>query len=392
MLNRRILRVKAMQALYAVNLAKEADFEVCKIKLAETYEPDLNANELPDMEALKASKDQALKLFSEHYENGAVNSNEEIDPDTIERVNKFIDTYHEMVNKDNSTTSKNMVNELDKIYFHYLKLLLLPQEFAVLDERDLEKKQQSFTGNNQDIKGYNFHKNPYVVAFRKFKALELECIRRNVTWDNHRDQLHSWFKALKKEDKEFQDYQALKEPTDEDHLNILNHVVKGLPFKMETMTLFMEEEDIHWTENKSIIKSMINKTIKSYDPESEEKYELMELNKNEDEDIPFFKELFSKTISGDKEYEEIIARKAKNWEVGRMATMDRIILKMALAEMINFPSIPVKVTINEYIELSKKYSTPKSKQFVNGILDVMANELTAEGVIKKSGRGLIDNQ
>ena len=376
-----------------MNLVREADMEVTKIRLSAEYDPDLNANELPDMDALKASRETALKLFNEHYEEGSAPKSDDIDEEIVNTVNKHIQEFHNMVSKDELTTKKNMVNELDKIYFHYLKLLMLPEEFALLDQRDFEKRQSSLSGTaSKSVKGFNFHQNPYVTAFKDFKSFELERIRKNITWDNHRDQLHSWFKEIKKDDKEFQDYQALAEPTNEDHLNILNHIVKGLPFKMENMTLFMEEEDIHWTENKSIIKSLINKTIKSYDENSEEKYSLMDLNKNEEEDIPFFKELYTETISKDKEYEDIIARKAKNWEVGRMATMDRIILKMALAEMINFPSIPVKVTINEYIELSKKYSTPKSKQFVNGILDVMANELTSEGVIKKSGRGLIDNQ
>lgn len=376
-----------------MNLVREADMEVTKIRLSAEYDPDLNANELPDMDALKASRETALKLFNEHYEEGSAPKSDDIDEEIVNTVNRHIQEFHNMVSKDELTTKKNMVNELDKIYFHYLKLLMLPDEFALLDQRDFEKRQSSLSGAaSKSVKGFNFHQNPYVKAFKSFKSFELERIRKNITWDNHRDQLHSWFKEIKKDDKEFQDYQALAEPTNEDHLNILNHIVKGLPFKMENMTLFMEEEDIHWTENKSIIKSLINKTIKSYDENLEEKYSLMDLNKNEEEDIPFFKELYTETISKDKEYEDIIARKAKNWEVGRMATMDRIILKMALAEMINFPSIPVKVTINEYIELSKKYSTPKSKQFVNGILDVMANELTSEGVIKKSGRGLIDNQ
>ena len=88
----------------------------------------------------------------------------------------------------------------------------------------------------------------------------------------------------------------------------------------------------------------------------------------------------------------MIAAKTKNWEVDRLANTDQIILKMAIAEMLNFRNIPVKVTINEYIELSKNYSTPKSKQFVNGILDVISNELKENGILKKTGRGLIDNK
>ena len=88
----------------------------------------------------------------------------------------------------------------------------------------------------------------------------------------------------------------------------------------------------------------------------------------------------------------MIAAKTKNWEVDRLAITDQIILKMAIAELLNFQSIPVKVTINEYIELSKNYSTPKSKQFVNGILDVISDDLKDSGKLKKSGRGLLDSK
>ena len=94
----------------------------------------------------------------------------------------------------------------------------------------------------------------------------------------------------------------------------------------------------------------------------------------------------------DKSFHALIASHTKNWEVDRLPLTDRVILHMALSEMIQFSSIPVKVTINEYIELAKEYSTPKSRQFINGILDVMSKELTGTGKIKKSGRGLIDNK
>ena len=116
------------------------------------------------------------------------------------------------------------------------------------------------------------------------------------------------------------------------------------------------------------------------------------MSHNEDEDFEYFETLFSETMSREYELETIISKRAKNWDASRMAMTDLVILKMALAEMMTFPSIPIKVTINEYIEISKNYSTPRSKQFVNGILDVLANELSSEGIIKKSGRGLIDNK
>ena len=136
---------------------------------------------------------------------------------------------------------------------------------------------------------------------------------------------------------------------------------------------------------------MVLKTIKSVESVESEMV-LMELSKNWEEDLLFLENIFDFTVKNENDYHAIVAEKSKNWEIDRVALTDKIILEMALAEMMNFPSIPVKVTINEYIELSKLYSTPKSKQFINGILDVLSEELKKEGRIKKSGRGLLDNK
>jgi N utilization substance protein B len=136
---------------------------------------------------------------------------------------------------------------------------------------------------------------------------------------------------------------------------------------------------------------MVIKTIKAVEPE-DKSLNLLAISTNWEEDKAFFNELYEKTLKGDKELEKIVTDKIKNWDIERIAAIDKIILELAICEMINFPSIPVKVTINEYIEISKLYSTPKSKQFINGILDTTAIELTKNGTIKKSGRGLIDNK
>ena len=113
---------------------------------------------------------------------------------------------------------------------------------------------------------------------------------------------------------------------------------------------------------------------------------------NWEDDKGFVEKLFLASSQLDKFYHQLIADHTKNWEVDRLPLTDRVILHMALAEMINFANIPIKVTINEYIELAKEYSTPKSRQFINGILDVLSKELVSTGKIKKSGRGLMDNK
>ena len=110
------------------------------------------------------------------------------------------------------------------------------------------------------------------------------------------------------------------------------------------------------------------------------------------DDKQFIEKLYQKAANLEGKFKDLVANNTRNWEVDRLPLTDRMILEMAIAELIIFPNIPVKVSMNEYIELAKNYSTPKSRQFINGILDVIAKELKESGDVKKSGRGLIDNR
>ena len=132
------------------------------------------------------------------------------------------------------------------------------------------------------------------------------------------------------------------------------------------------------------------KNVKDHYDSSEEV--LPEIAINWEDDKEFFQNIFNLTVENDEINKELISKRTQNWDIERVAQTDKIIISMALTEMKNFPSIPVKVSINEYIDISKTYSTPKSKQFVNGLLDVLSKELTESGEIRKSGRGLLDNK
>ncbi len=120
--------------------------------------------------------------------------------------------------------------------------------------------------------------------------------------------------------------------------------------------------------------------------------QVSDISYNWEDDSAYVQELFERTVSENDTLEELLQDKLKNWDIERVALTDKVFLKMALIEMMYFPSIPTKVTINEFIEISKTFSTPKSKKFVNGILDGLAADLVKNGRIKKSGRGLIDNK
>jgi N utilization substance protein B len=126
--------------------------------------------------------------------------------------------------------------------------------------------------------------------------------------------------------------------------------------------------------------------------EESEPLQIADISYNWEEDSEYVLELFKMTIKENNYLEELLKDKLQNWDIERVAMTDKVLLKMALAEMIYFPSIPTKVTINEFIEISKTFSTPKSKKFVNGILDGLCVELIDKGVIRKSGRGLLDNK
>ena len=272
-----------------------------------------------------------------------------------------------------------MVSEAEKSVDRYILLLLLLMELATLSEKDSKIDHSAFV------------KNLLIRAIANNKSVESLSLRRNLNWTSESDTLRLWFKDLIRTDSTYLEYLRSSESSFEKDRELVLHLIKNILFKSEVINAYMEENDLSWDEDRAIIKSLVTKTIKSI-PESGEDFELQELSYNWEDDKTFFKKLFEETIDVESKHESLIAEKAKNWDIDRIAVTDKIIMEMAIAEMIHFPSIPVKVTINEYIEIAKRYSTPKSKTFINGMLDTIANELEKSGVVKKSGRGLIDNK
>ena len=151
----------------------------------------------------------------------------------------------------------------------------------------------------------------------------------------------------------------------------------------------IEEESIYWVDDLDLAASMVIKTIKTI-KEGDEEVNILPLWRDDDDDKAFMEGLFAKSLSLDEASEALIQEGAQNWELERIAATDQILMKMALAEAQTFESIPLKVTLNEYIELSKYYSTPKSHGFINGILDQLFTKLKESGDIKKVGRGLLE--
>jgi N utilization substance protein B len=176
---------------------------------------------------------------------------------------------------------------------------------------------------------------------------------------------------------------------EEDH-QIVQHILRKIIFKHEVPLGFFEQRDLFWDDHSDLIRSLAIKTLKSAENGGE--IELAKFTDDWEEDQFFVEELFKQATDNDALYESYLIEQLKNWDLDRIALVDMVIMKTAIAEFIHFPGIPVKVTINEFIEIAKRYSTPKSGKFVNGILDVISGKLKDQGVIRKSGRGLIDNK
>jgi N utilization substance protein B len=308
-----------------------------------------------------------------------------------EAVDTHITKYHAAVAAEARNIRKRMLDATRNLTNEYHRFLLLPAEFQHLEKLEKEKKEKAHIRKESDYQ-YNFILNTAIDELTTLPKLQKQAIENKLTWQGELTELRKWYQDILQTDTFISEYQQKKSPSAEDHLNALAYFFKKIIFKHETCDAFWADRDPGWLENGPILKSMVMKTLQDYDPDATEPFELKELSLNPEDDFEFFEAIFDQAIRQNDYFEKLIADKTKNWDVNRLAMTDRIILKLALAEMIHCISIPVKVSINEYIELSKLYSTPKSKQFVNGILDVLANQLTSEGVIKKSGRGLIDNR
>lgn len=382
MLNRRTLRIKAMQSLFAYKHCKKANYNLALGQLHDAFLPDLNSMEVQDKKLLKEQDKEATQLFRKHYKDKEANSFE----GSVDKINdvvmESISYYYTMIENDKRALKEEMLKGINQLLEQYSWALNLPIVLAKLAETEKPKKGTPPFDN--------FAKNKAIAVLKENKELENAAIKSSYSWDGYADDVRNWLKNIIKPVEQFDGYLRIENPTFEQDKEIILYIVKSILFKNETINDFFELIDLRWSENKPILKSLLTKSIKAL--EEGEPFSLLELSYNWEEDLEFFKTIYNTTLADEDTYEDLIAAKSKNWDVERIASTDMVMLEMAIQEMIHFPSIPVKVTINEYIEISKRYSTPKSKQFVNGVLDVIAVDLQKEGVIKKSGRGLIDNK
>lgn len=383
MLNRRTLRIKAMQTLYALYQAERSNYQLAQDFIVETLQPDLNSMERQDPERFEGLRKLALMQLEESVTKK--DTEEEIPLMARQVATEALNYYRQKTQQDRLRFVRDATADIERIYDQYLMILLLLLELA--EEAQLYQERRYLDeGLNTSV----LASNQFIHALRDMPTFENEVIRRNLKWteEDRVQYIRPFFKDIR-QDATFQQYCQRNQHTPAEDAELVMHLLKQLVFKNEMIKTVFDEQNLYWSEDKDILRSLATKTVKSY---QDGDIRLQTLLPGGEDDIKFFKELLRHTLDNEERFMQFIVDQVTNWDSERIALTDRILLMMALAEMIYFPGIPVKVTINEFIEVAKDYSTPRSGQFLNGVLDTLSAKLREDGTIRKSGRGLIDNR
>ncbi|GEO23186.1 transcription antitermination factor NusB [Cyclobacterium qasimii] len=394
MLNRRILRVKAFQTLYAFHQCKLSNANLAQDLIKEAFLPDLNSMEVQDKSFLKKEAERCIQVFIKNRDQAQLSLEKSDNEKVKETAVKALAFYNSNNKKDKEFLRTNMLTAVENIPGLYLFAISMLVAFGEHVRKEKLKKRKLEDQPAITLPAaYNLGSNKALLIIEQNHSFKKDCLRFDVDIEELELEIKEWYRELVKPHEDYQKYMTIENPSFEEDKEILQVIIKKIIFKLGAPLSFFQDRDLNWSENKSIVKSLSSKVIKNLTGSEDEADEILpELAINWEEDKEFFQDIYNFTVASEKEYSELIANTTKNWDVERIALTDRVILIMALSEMVNFSSIPTKVSINEYIDISKTYSTPKSKQFVNGLLDTLSKELTENGKIRKSGRGLIDNK
>ncbi|MFZ4546011.1 MAG: transcription antitermination factor NusB [Bacteroidales bacterium] len=294
-----------------------------------------------------------------------------------------------------SAGEKQLIVSLDKLYELYIYQLSLIIELSDFARRRIEENRLKQLPTQEDIDpNLRFIQNRFIAQLQNNRDYLKRNAAYKINWVDEEEMIRKLYNLMR-EDEGYISYMNKDSVSYSDEKQVVVMVVLRLFSESDHLRSLFDEKSIYWTEDFDTAIMMVDKTIKGYKETADEFTSLPTLLKDENhsdgsEDMHFVKHLYRKTLINSNELNGVIKERASNWDLERIAVMDTILIKMAITELIEFQSIPIKVTLNEYIELSKEYSSPKSKIFINGLLDKLITEYKEKGIISKSGRGLIE--
>ena len=293
---------------------------------------------------------------------------------------------HNKLQRDVSLELVKSITNVEKYFFDIISSVI------VFADINLEKKEIAKSERIKKSKSrFNLSQNLIVKFLRKDKLIIDSLIKHKNRWNTKEEHLRDWYGIMLNEDF-YKNYIDIGEPSVKDDFNFIENLILKFLIKNEVIRKYFDESNLYWNEDRYIISSMLKKTVKSLNSPNFNTFAVASLSEDIDEDLNFASSLFDAVIKNTHEYDRYIDKYAKNWELERISMIDISILRMGIGEMISFKNIPTKVTINECIDIAKSFSSNKSGNFVNGLLDVISLNLLNAGVISKTGKGLIDNK
>ena len=289
--------------------------------------------------------------------------------------------YYQNGNKNMDVAEKELLFSLSKAYdlYNYLLCLIIAITREARHRVEIGTARAAREGTEAPFDRFAYNK--FALQLEENHMLNEFIETQKQTWEEDVEFVRKQF-ALIEQSQIYQDYMSSDDTSYEADREVWRKIYKTLLTNNEDLDALLEEKCIYWNDDKDVVDTFVLKTIKRFDPKNNKNQELLPEYKDE-EDKEFARKLFRATILNADTYQRYMSEASRNWDFSRLAYMDVVIMQIALAEMMTFPAIPVNVTINEYVELARSYSTAKSPSYINGMLDTIARDLNFKGLLLK---------
>ena len=299
------------------------------------------------------------------------------------KIVQIVYAYYQNGGKNLDTAEKELFFSLSKAYDLYNYLLLLMVEVTKQANKRLNAAKNKLVPTKEELfPNTKFVENRFIAQLEVNKQLLEFSNNQKKTWENEADFVKTLCDKILESDI-YKQYMASETSSYEEDREWWRKLYKNIIFNNIELDQVLEDQSLYWNDDKEIVDTFVLKTIKRFDEKNGAKQELLPEFKDE-EDQDFARRLFRRTILNADYYRHLISENTKNWDLDRVAFMDVVIMQIALAEILSFPNIPVSVSLNEYVEIAKLYSTPKSGGFINGTLDGIVNSLKKENKLTKN--------
>ena len=276
---------------------------------------------------------------------------------------------------------KELLFSLSKAYDLYNCLLSLIVSVSREAHLHYDVEVAKARREGKELPSAKFVNNRFAMQLEENKQLSEYVETQKTTWEDNIEFVRGLLAQIE-QSQIYKDYMSNGEDSYDDDREVWRKLYKALVMENDDLDSLLEERSLYWNDDKEIVDTFVLKTIKRFDPKNKAKQELLPEYKDI-EDKDFAVKLFRATILNADQYQRYMSETSRNWDFSRLAYMDVVIMQIAIAEMLNFPNIPVSVTINEYVDLAKLYSTPKSGSYINGMLDSIARYLSETGKMLK---------